>query len=159
MEPKIIQKEAFIIAGVVGHSSDETAKAWEALMNIQKLHPLENQVGEEGFEVRVHPEDSPMKIHVGVAVKDANIPPEYKVFYVPAATYAEFEIYPAKGYESSNDAMNQWLIDNSAIYKEALLDGSKYGIEVYDQRYKGEKGPDSVVGIWIPLTATGMTVK
>jgi predicted transcriptional regulator YdeE len=151
MKPKIITKEAFLIAGVAG-SGDETGKAWEAFMKLDKLNPLKNKVGEEGYEVRLYPDgEGPGKIHVGMRVKDASVPAEYKVFFLPAATYAEFEIYPAKGYENSNTVMSKWLADNADTYKEALLDGMKYGIEVYDQRFKANDNPESVVGFWQPI--------
>lgn len=150
MKPKIYSREAFLVAGVTG-SGDETAKVWEAFMKIQKMHPLKNQVGEEGYEVRLYPAEGPGKVHVGMQVKDANVPAEYKIFSLPASLYAEFEIYPSKGYESSNTEMNQWLMDNANVYKEALLNGLHYAIEVYDKRYKGDKDPTSVVGILAPI--------
>ena len=150
MEPKIIFKEAMIIAGVAG-SGDETAKAWDTFMKIQKMNPLKNQVGEEGYEIRMYPGDGLGKIHVGVAVKDAGVPAEYKTVQVPACTYAEFEIFPSKGWESSNAVMNGWLEEHAGTYREALLDGTKYAIEVYDKRYRGDQDPKSVVGIWIPV--------
>jgi predicted transcriptional regulator YdeE len=151
MEPKIIKKEAFLIAGVPG-SGDETAKVWQTFMKLEKMNPLKNQVGEAGYEVRMYPgEEGPGKIHVGMPVKDSNVPKEYKLFFVPAATYAEFEIYPAKGYESSNAEMSKWLEDNAATYQPALLDGMHYGIEVYDQRFKGNDNPESVVGFLEPI--------
>jgi predicted transcriptional regulator YdeE len=154
MKPKIITREAFIIAGVAG-SGDETARVWETYMKLEKLNPLKNQVGEVGYEVRMYPAEGPGKVHVGVQVKDAGVPAEYKVFYAPAATYAEFEIYPAKGYGSSNAEMNRWLEENAGTYKEALLDGIHYAIEVYDKRFKGDKEPTSVVGILVPIVVTG----
>jgi predicted transcriptional regulator YdeE len=151
MKPKIIKREAFLIAGVPG-SGDETAKVWQAFMKLEKMNPLKNQVGEAGYEVRMYPGDEgPGKIHVGVQVKDSNVPKEYKLFFLPAVTYAEFEIYPAKGYESSNDEMSKWLEDNAGVYKQALLDGMHYGIEVYDQRFKGNDNPESVVGFLEPI--------
>ncbi|MBN1161030.1 MAG: GyrI-like domain-containing protein [Dehalococcoidales bacterium] len=151
MEPKIITKEAFLIAGVAG-SGDETAKVWQTYMKLEKMNPLKNQVGEAGYEVRMYPgEESMGKIHVGVQVKDSNVPKEYKLFFMPAATYAEFEIYPAKGYESSNAEMSKWLEDNTGTYKEALLDGLHFGIEVYDKRFKGNDNPESVVGFLVPI--------
>jgi predicted transcriptional regulator YdeE len=152
MEPKIIQKEAMVIAGVAG-SGDETAKAWEAFMKISQIHPLTNQVkdGAEGYEVRLYPNQGTEKVYVGQRVSGSDIPAEYKIFSLPAATYAEFEICPAKGYESSNDAMSKWLETNAAVYKQGEIEGMKYAVEVYDQRYKGEKDPKSVVGIWIPV--------
>ena len=150
MKPKIIKKEAFLIAGVAG-SGDETAKVWQTFMKLAKVCTLKNQVGEIGYEVRMYPGEGPGKILIGVQVKDASVPKEYKIYFVPAATYAEFEIYPAKGYESSNAIMSKWLEDNADKYKEALVDGMHYGIEVYDKRYKGDKDPASVVGFWEPI--------
>ena len=45
------------------------------------------------------------------ALKDAGVPAEYKVFFLPASLYVEFEIYPSKGWESSNAEMESgWLI-------------------------------------------------
>jgi predicted transcriptional regulator YdeE len=121
-------------------------------MKLDKLNPLKNKVGEEGYEIRLYPgEEGPGKIHVGVQVKDASVPAEYKVFFVPAATYAEFEIYPAKGWESSNAEMDRWLDENSTTYQQAQLDVMKYAIEVYDKRYKGDKDPESVVGFLQPI--------
>jgi predicted transcriptional regulator YdeE len=151
MEPKIISKEAFLIAGVAG-SGDETAKVWQTYMKLEKMNPLKNQVGEVGYEVRMYPdEELPGKVHVGVQVKDSSVPKEYKLFFVPAATYAEFEIYPSQGYESSNAEMSKWLEDNASVYRQALLDGMHYGIEVYDQRFKGNDNPESVVGFLEPI--------
>ena len=153
MKPRIFTKEAFIIAGVAG-SGDETAKVWETYMKLEKVSPITNQVGEEGYEVRLYQAEGPGKVHVGVQVKDAGVPLEYKVFFIPAATYAEFEIYPAKGYGSSNAAMTKWLEENVNTYKEALLDGMHYAIEVYDKRFKGNDNPESVVGILVPIEKT-----
>jgi hypothetical protein len=151
MKPNIIKKESFLIAGI-GGSGDETAKVWETYMKLTKVNPLKNQVGEEGYEVRMYPDEGGTgKIHVGVQVKDSNVSKEYQLFFVPSSTYAEFEIYPAKGYESSNDAMNKWLEENSSSYKEAFIDGMHYGIEVYDKRFKGNDNPESLVGFLMPI--------
>ena len=151
MEPKIFAKGAFLVAGVAG-SGDETGKVWEAFMKLEKMNPLKNQVGEAGYEIRMYPsEEEPGKVHVGVQVKNSNVPKEYKLFFVPAAIYAEFKIYPARGFESSNAEMSKWLEDNAITYKQALLDGMYYGIEVYDKRYKGNDNPESVVGFLEPI--------
>ena len=96
MKPKIISKEAFLVAGVTG-SGDETGKAWEAFTKIQKMHPLKNQTEEVGYEVRMYTAEGTSKVHVGVPVKDTRLPAEYKVVSIPATTYAEFEIYPSRG--------------------------------------------------------------
>ena len=150
MKPRIFEREAFMVAGITGRG-DETAKAWDGFMKLNKLNPLTNKAGEEGYEVRMYTAEGPGEVHVGFVVKDSNVPPEYKVLSVPACTYAEFEIRPAKGYESSNAEMNGWLTENAETYREAFLDGKHYAIEVYDARYKGDRDPDSVVGILMPI--------
>jgi predicted transcriptional regulator YdeE len=151
MEPKIITKEALIVAGVTG-SGDETGKAWEAFMKLDKLNPLKNKVGEEGYEIRMYPGgEGPGEVHVGVQVKDARVPAEYKVISLPAFKYAEFEIYPSKGYGSSNAEMSNWLSENARVYREGRLDDKSFAVEVYDKRYKGEQDSTSVVGILVPI--------
>ena len=63
----------------------------------------------------------------------------------------EFEIYPSKGWESSNTEMNNWLSENTGVYKERRLGDKSYAVEVYDKRYKGDRDPASVVGILVPI--------
>lgn len=150
MEPRIIKKEAFVVAGVTG-SGDETAKAWEAFMKLDKVNPLKNKAGEEGYEVRMYPAEGPGEVHVGMMVKECLVPVEYKTVSLPASMYAEFEIYPSRGWESGNAEMDKWLYENADKYKEVLLGGKHYAIEVYDKRYKGDKDPASVVGILVAI--------
>src|SRR4030042_4834656 len=109
MEPKIFIREILLIAGVTG-SGDETRKAWEAFEKLDKVNPLRNKVSEEGYEVRMYPGGhGPGEVHVGMQVKDARVPKEYKVISLPASLYAEFVICPSKGWESSNAEMDTWL--------------------------------------------------
>lgn len=150
MEPRIIEKEARAIAGVSG-SGDETGKAWQTFMKLNKLNPLNNKLGEEGYEIRIHSGEGPGDIHIGLSVKDADIPAEYKLFFLPASMYAVFEIYPSRGYESSNEKINNWLSDNAETYKQKRMGDRYYTLEVYDDRYKNDKDPESVVDILIPV--------
>ena len=151
MEPKIFEKEALIIAGVSG-SGDETGKVWQDYMKLEKLNPLKNTVEEAGYEVRIYPGDvGPGRVHIGMNVIDIDVPPEYNCLTLPASLYAEFLIYPAKGYGSSNEDMDAWLSDNADKYTQRYIDGKPYGIEVYDERFKGNEDPDSVVGMLIPI--------
>ena len=151
MEPKIYKKEALLIAGVTG-SGDETGKAWEAYLKLEKLSPLTNAVENVGYEVRMYPGgEGPGEVHIGMNVKDTNVPPEYKLLSLPASLYAEFIIYPAKGYDSSNAEIEKWLSDNADKYKQRYIDNKTYGIEVYDERFKGNENPESEVGILVPM--------
>ena len=151
MEPKLFEKEAMIIAGVTG-SGDETGKVWEDYMKLEKLNPLRNAVEEAGYEVRMYPGGvGSGSVHIGMNVKDTNVPPEYKCLTLPASLYAEFLIYPAHGYGSSNEGINTWLSDNAEKYTQRYMAGNSYGIEVYDERFKGNENPESVVGMLVPI--------
>ncbi|UCC17263.1 MAG: GyrI-like domain-containing protein [Dehalococcoidales bacterium] len=151
MEPKLYEKEAMIIAGVSGNG-DETGKVWEDYMKLEKLNPLKNTLDAAGYEVRIYPGGTgPGKVHIGMNVTDTKVPPEYKCLSVPASLYAEFLIYPAKGYGSSNEEMDAWLSDNADKYTQRYIDGNPYGIEVYDERFKGNGDSESIVGMLIPL--------
>jgi predicted transcriptional regulator YdeE len=151
MEPNLVEKEEMIIAGV-SRSGDETGKVWEDYMKLEKLNPLKNTVEPVGYEVRMYPGGvGPGQVHIGMNVTDSNVPPEYKCLSVPASLYAEFLIYPAKGYGSSNEEMETWLSDNADKYTQRYMEGNAYGIEVYDERFKGNEDPESVVGILVPL--------
>ncbi|HEY31870.1 MAG TPA: GyrI-like domain-containing protein [Dehalococcoidia bacterium] len=150
MEPKIFTREALLIAGVTG-SGDETGKAWDAFMKLDKLNPLKNRITDDGYEIRLYSGEGAGEVHVGACVKDVHVPVEYKVISLPSSLYAEFEIYPSKGYTSGNAEMNKWLSDNASVYRQGRLDDKYFAVEVYDNRYKGEKDPTSVVGIMVPI--------
>ena len=151
MEPNLFEKDAMIIAGVSG-SGDETGKVWQDYMKLEKLNPLNNTVEAVGYEVRMFPGGvGPGQVHVGMNVTDTHVPLEYKCLVLPASLYAEFLICPAKGYESSNEKMDTWLSDNADRYIQRYLNGNSYGIEVYDERFKGNSDPESIVGMLIPV--------
>ena len=65
MKPRISAREAFIVAGVTG-SGNETGKAWDAFMKLNKLNPLTNKTGEEGYEIRMYPLEGLGEVHVGL---------------------------------------------------------------------------------------------
>jgi hypothetical protein len=151
MEPKLFEKEAMIIAGVTG-SGDETGKVWEDYMKLEKLNPLKNTVDASGYEVRMYPGGAgPGRVYIGMNVENVNVPPEYKCLSILASLYAEFIIFPAKGYASGNQEMETWLSDNADKYTQRYLDGYSNGIEVYDERFKGNEDPESAVVMLIPI--------
>ena len=153
MEPKILSKEALAIAGVSG-SGNKTGEVWKKFMELNRTNPLKNKEGKEEYEIRMYPGEGPGEVHIGMSVKNASVPAEYKIFFLPASLYAEFEIYPSKGWESSNAEMDKWLSNNAAVYTQSRMGNMKYVVEVYDDRFKGENDPDSVVNMLIPLTKT-----
>ena len=155
MKPRLLAKEALLIAGVAG-VGNKTREAWEAFMNLSAMSPLQNKAGEEAYEVRIYPAEGPGEVHVGVCVKDSGVPAEYKIIIMPASLYAEFEIYPSKGYGSSNADIEEWLSENASFFKQGRLGDRVYAIEVYDHRFKGEQDPESVVGMLIPICKAGL---
>lgn len=52
----------------------------------------------------------------------------------------------ANGYASENANMNAWLETNKEKYTQAELDGKKFVLECYSERFK-----QGIVEIWIPL--------
>jgi len=83
-------------------------------------------------------------------VSDKQVNPAYRVVELPASEYASFDVYVARGYDSENSAMNEWLANNDQKYRERLLDGKHYCVEFYDERFHGEE-EDSIVEIWVPI--------
>lgn len=151
MKPRIFSSEPLLIAGVTG-SGDETGKAWEAFTKLDKINPLQNKVSDKGYEIRMYPGGKgPGEVHVGMQVNDARVPKEYKVISLPASLYAEFIIYPSKGWESSNAEMDEWLSENVDKYKQKYIDDMAYAIELYDERFKGIDNPESEVPILVPI--------
>ena len=63
---------------------------------------------------------------------------------------ASFEVYVANGYDSENNAMNEWLLTNAEGYSQRLLNGAYYCVEYYDERFN-EDETGSIVEIWVPV--------
>ncbi len=147
-----------ILAGVQG-AGEETGSVWETYMRLEKVCPLGNTVDKAGYEVRLYPGgEGPGKVFVGMSVAGRAVPSEYQIIELPASLYVEFVIVPSKGYGSSNEAIEKWLYDNSERYRQRWLGGNSYGIEVYDERFKGSENPDSIVGILVPIEEIGSQV-
>jgi len=153
MEPKIMSKGELLIAGVSGDAS-ETGQLWQRFSELDKKVGLKNCLSRHGYEVRLHYQDGQAKVHVGVCVADSNVDGAFTVLRLPASTYAVWEVYVARGYDSANADMDRWLEANRARYGERKLDGAHYAVEHYDERFKGDS-EDSVVEIWIPLVELG----
>jgi len=145
MQPIIMVKDELLIAGLSGIGSD-TGAVWAEFDKQYKAHPF-SEVDENGYEVRF---DSG-GINVGFSVPSADGIGGFSAFSLPAAEYAVFDVLVANGYDSENTAMDQWLADNADTYSQLELDGRKYVVEFYGEKFRGGNQPDSVVEIWIPL--------
>ena len=148
VNPKIIKRDRLIIAGVSG-DGDKTGAVWEAFERLSNEKPLANKLSDNGYEIRLY-DGSSSTVHVGNAVTDSSSDEAYLLQSLPASEYASFDVYVANGYESENNAMNEWLETNKQGYSERLLGNAHYCVEYYDERFKGNEA-DSIVEIWIPI--------
>jgi len=148
VNPKIIKREALLIAGVRGDGA-KTGEVWQSFMALSEEKPLANKRSDNGYEVRLY-EGGKCEVHVGLAVADGNADPAYSLMRLPASKYASFDVYVASGYDSENSAMDEWLADNDEGYAERLLGEAHYCVEYYDERFNGSEA-GSIVEIWVPV--------
>ncbi len=155
MEPTRIEPRVkLLIAGVKGKGS-ETAKLWQSHLSLSKSAPIPNRAGKFGYEVRFYTENKEPEVHVGQRVKAGPVRPEYQTVTLPESLYAVFEIQPARGWQSGNSAMDEWLKTNGK-YRQVGMDDRLFAVLVYDdERYKGETDPASVVECWVPVRTAG----
>ena len=148
LNPNIIKRDALIIAGVSG-DGNKTWDVWNAFEKLKNEKPLTSKTSENGYEIRLY-EGGQCSVHVGYSVSDKSVDPAYEIFEVPGSQYASFDVYVSNGYESENNAMDEWLKTNSQGYSEKLLGQSHYCVEYYDERFNGSES-GSIVEIWIPV--------
>jgi AraC-like DNA-binding protein/predicted transcriptional regulator YdeE len=148
VNPKIIKRDSLLIAGVSG-DGDKTGAVWEAFEKLSEEKPLANKLSDNGYEIRLY-DGGLSTVHVGHAVTESPVDGSYLLRSLPASEYASFDVYVANGYESENNAMNEWLETNKQGYSERLLENTHYCVEYYDERFKGNES-DSIVEIWIPI--------
>ncbi len=122
MNPKIIKRDKLTIAGVNG-DGNRTWEVWNEFEKLSSEKPLMNKLSSNAYEIRLYEGDK-STVHVGYAVSDGQIDSCYTLYSLPASKYASFDVYVAKGYESENSAMDEWLKTNEDGYKEKLLEMS-----------------------------------
>lgn len=150
LDPNIIKRNTMIIAGTYGDGN----RTWDVWDTFEKLHsekPLNNALSANGYEIRVYESDK-CTVHVGYSVSSKdNIDSAYSVFELPASKYASFDVYVSNGYESENNAMDEWLQTNGEGYSERRInENTHYCVEYYDERFSGNEA-NSIVEIWIPI--------
>jgi AraC-like DNA-binding protein/predicted transcriptional regulator YdeE len=148
VKPNIIKKDALRIAGVRGDGA-RTGEVWQRFIALSEGKPLTNKRSDSGYEVRLY-ENGTCAVHVGNLVAKGAVDPAYSVMELPASTYASFDVYVANGYDSENNAMDEWLAANEEGYAERLLGGAHYCVEFYDERFNGSEA-GSIVEIWVPV--------
>lgn len=148
LNPNIIKRNALIIAGALG-DGNKTWEVWNEFETMNKQNPLNNKLSDNGYEIRIYDGDK-CTVHVGFAISDEEVDQRFSIFKLPDSQYASFDVYVSNGYDSENNAMDEWLKTNSEGYEEKLLNGAHYCVEYYDERFKGSE-TGSIVEIWIPI--------
>ena len=148
VDPRLIDRDGMLIAGVSGDGS-KTGEIWDRFMKLNERIGLPNKVSDNGYEIRIY-DGKKCECHVGLAVSDEKVDSSFAIFRLPASKYASFDVYVAKGYDSGNSAMDEWLARNKSLYSQRTYDGKFYAVEYYDERFNGDED-DSIVEIWVPI--------
>ena len=151
VDPTIIKRKKLTIAGVSG-DGQKTREIWQRFMQLNKTIGLTYKMNESGYEIRVYTSDA-CRCHVGFAVKNHDANKSFTIMELPPSEYASFDVYVARGYDSGNSAMDEWLKTNAQGYVQRLYDGIPYVVEYYDERFHGND-VDSIVEIWVPIEKT-----
>lgn len=147
VNPRIIKKNALTIAGAAGEGA-KTAEVWQQFMRFIAETDVPNKRSESGYEVRSD-EAGACEVCVGYSIEGV-APPSFAVCHLPASEYAAFDVYVARGYESENAAMEEWLSTNDKGYRQRKFDGKDVVVEYYDERFDGD-AEHSIVEIWVPI--------
>lgn len=151
MNPNMIKKDKLILAGVSG-AGTETAEIWKRFIKLYEGAPPAEQLSDDSYEVRIFDgETETENVFVGCEISNDRCEcGEYEIFQIPSSEYASFDLYVKEGYESENNAMEEWLVSNEKGYVRNLLKGQPYCIEHYDARFD-EGNNESIVEIWLPV--------
>ena len=132
----------------------KTGEVWGDFDGQYNKSPF-NKADENGYEIRFYDSEKPAvqgkDVHVGFLTESAENTGDFTTIAIPAAEYAVFDVYVAKGYDCGNAEMDQWLADNSAQYKPLTVDGVGFVVECYNEKFKDGDKPDSVVEVWVPV--------
>jgi AraC-like DNA-binding protein/predicted transcriptional regulator YdeE len=155
LNPKIIKKEALIIAGTKGDVRYiKTPEIWQNFEQLSKEKQLTNKISENGYEIRTNVITNGEEIEIvytGSAVSSEDVDPAYVLYKIPASKYIVFDVIirSPDDYGGTRDAMYDWLKTHHE-YKERVFDGVSYLISTLDDRYTGEID-GSIYEEWIPV--------
>jgi len=153
MEPKIVKMDNLTIIGLTGNGT-ETEKLWSDFEELYGKKPF-SKTDENSYEIRFYDGEQKatqgMDIHVGFLTLNKDNLDGFTTIVLPATEYAVFDVCVAKGYDSENKNMDKWLSDNADKYTQLQIEGKKYVVECYNEKFKGGDKSDSIVEIWIPL--------
>jgi predicted transcriptional regulator YdeE len=152
MDPKIIDRDAFKVMGVIGHfdsvAEDHTA-LWEEdfMLFHDRIKSLSTGEGYYGVYLGAD-HNKPMDILAGMAVQDTaqdakGAPEGIQVREMPAATYAVFECSFQEIGHTYGYIWDEWL--ESSAYEQ---DMTKLGFDYYPPATTDGSSP---MEIWLPI--------
>jgi len=164
MEPKIIRRSAFKIAGYHirtdgAHSTHDCPALWDR-HNIEgwekklykQLQPVAH--GEYGVCIENNTQTGEFVYLIGVAVEDfSRTTPDMYQAEIPESDYAVFTTAPADGAGFSKNIQNTWhyILEEWLPASAYAWDEGKPDFEFYDERCHGKT--DLVMDIYVPVAA------
>ena len=152
MGPKIVDRSAFKVMGVIGHFdsvAEDHAQLWEEdfMLFHDQIKSLSVSEGYYGVYLGAD-HTKPMDILAGMAVQDAAGAPEgVQVREVPAALYAVFECLFQEIGSTYGYIWDEWL--QSSEYEQ---DTSKLGFDYFPPATTDGNSP---MEIWLPVKKKG----
>lgn len=153
MNPRFVDRPEMIIVGIVGCSSDVSEMdiygLWQRFEKNSRY--IKHQIAGKGYEVHIQEDTAPV-MHfclAGVEVqKIEDLPLEFFAKTIPASRYAVFTHYLKDGgFGEAFKAVYDWLKESE--YAAAY----PFDIQCYDERFKGQSDPESVIEIYIPIVS------
>jgi predicted transcriptional regulator YdeE len=148
MDPKIVDRDAFKVMGVIGHFdsvAEDHSPLWEKdfMMFHDQIKSLSTGAGYYGVYLGAD-HTKPMDILAGMVVQDAaGAPAGVEVREVPAATYAVFECLFQEIGSTYGYIWDEWL--ESSAYEQ---DMTKLGFDYYPPATTDGSSP---MEIWLPI--------
>jgi predicted transcriptional regulator YdeE len=147
-QPAIITRDSLYITGLSGNGA-KTGDVWNAFESLYNKTPFE-KADENGYELRfkseVNEPEHGKDIHAGFLTAYKPAANGFTTVVLPASEYAVFDVIAANGYNSENENMNNWLVNNKDTYSQRVLDGMYFAVECYNEKFK-----NGIVEIWIPI--------
>ena len=149
MTQNMISKGRLYITGLTGDGA-KSDELWKEFDNLYTKNPFP-KADEIRCEVRFYDGEKPavrgQDVHVGYITENDAPVDGFTTLAIPLIDYAVLDTDLVKGSVSGNEAMTKWLAENSAQYKQLMIEGAVISMERYGGKSKGDR-PDS---IWIPV--------
>jgi len=164
MEPKIVKKDAIMIAGFAfktktknGEHIKAVPRFWHNYCTDGRQEKLHNELflkshEEYGASFPENPENSEFEYVIGLEVKEGyDIPISYHVYTIPEALYAIFTTPPADEAKFTSSIQGTWkYIFNEWLPKSGYeFAANGVNFELYDER--SMNNTDKIVELCIPV--------